>query len=60
MATFEKYGLIAGIIGAALLVIGVSAIYLPAGLIVAGLILMAWSAMVARSIALSHKNKKEG
>ena len=47
----EKAGFIAGIIGFLLLIAGVSAIYWPAGLVVAGVGLLGWSALVARSIA---------
>lgn len=49
----EKAGLIAGIVGFLLLIAGVSAIHWPAGLIVAGLGLLGWSALVARSLARS-------
>jgi len=58
MNPVEKYGLIAGLIGFVLLVLGVSLVSFAAGLIVAGLLLMAWSAMVARSVARTQQTEK--
>lgn len=53
--SIEKAGILTGIIGFLLLVAGVAAIYWPAGLIVAGLLLLAWSALVARSLARNQQ-----
>ena len=49
--TLDTTALVAGNIGFMLLVAGVGAIYWPAGLIVAGLFLLAWSFLVARAVA---------
>lgn len=49
--TLDKAAAAAGTIGFLLLVAGVGAIYWPAGLIVAGLFLLAWSFLVARAVA---------
>ncbi|MDD2728182.1 hypothetical protein [Malikia sp.] len=59
--TLDTAAMVAGSIGFLLLVIGVGAIYWPAGLIIAGLFLLAWSFLVARAVArqpaaeLAHK-----
>ena len=54
MQTPDGVAMSAGILGFMLLVIGIALISIPAAFIVAGTLLMAWSAMFARSIA-SHR-----
>ncbi len=49
--TLDTAAMAAGGIGFLLLVVGVGAVYWPAGLIVAGLFLLAWSFLVARAVA---------
>lgn len=57
----ERAGIVIGMVGFLLLVAGVSFIYWPAGLITAGLLLLAWSAMAARAAArLAQQNKGTG
>lgn len=51
MQTPDGVAMSAGILGFALLVAGIALISIPAALIVAGALLMAWSAMFARAIA---------
>jgi hypothetical protein len=49
--TLNDAAVISGVAGFLLLVAGVSAIYWPAGLVVAGVFLLCWSAIVARAVA---------
>lgn len=49
----ERAGIIAGLLGFALLVLGIACIYWPAGLVTAGVLLLAWSAMAARAAAFA-------
>ncbi|WP_216154090.1 hypothetical protein [Polynucleobacter sp. JS-Safj-400b-B2] len=43
-----------GVIGFLMISIGIALVYFPAGLIVAGIMLNAWSFVVARSVARSR------
>jgi hypothetical protein len=51
MSILDWATLFAGFLGLACIVIGAGMVYLPAGFIVAGLGLMAWSYIVARAQA---------
>ena len=51
MKTPNGVAMSAGILGFFLLVIGIALIYIPAALITAGVLLIAWSALFARAIA---------
>ena len=56
MQTPDGVAMSAGIFGFVLLVAGIALISIPAALIVSGALLMAWSAMFARSIAARGGN----
>jgi len=47
----ERTGFLVGLIGFLLLVIGIGCVYWPAGLIAAGVLMLAWSAMAASAAA---------
>jgi len=47
----ERAGVLVGLLGFLLLVVGIGCIYWPAGLVTAGALLLAWSAMAARAAA---------
>ncbi|HJV73160.1 MAG TPA: hypothetical protein VJ654_02975 [Noviherbaspirillum sp.] len=55
----ERAGIVAGLVGFVLLIAGISFIYWPAGLITAGLLLLAWSALAARAAAFAKRNDKD-
>jgi hypothetical protein len=59
----EKAGVAIGLLGFLLLVGGIACIYWPAGLITAGVLLLAWSALAARATAVAafeaRRNNKE-
>jgi hypothetical protein len=60
----ERTGFIVGLLGCLLLVAGIACIYWPAGLVTAGLLLLAWSFMAARAAAFAKfqaaRQNKEG
>jgi uncharacterized membrane protein HdeD (DUF308 family) len=49
----ERTGFVVGLLGCLLLIAGIACIYWPAGLIVAGLLLLTWSFMAARATAFA-------
>jgi hypothetical protein len=51
VGTPDAIAMSVGLLGLALLVIGLGLVYIPAAFIVAGVILMCWSYMAARAIA---------
>jgi hypothetical protein len=55
----ERAGIVVGMLGFLLLVAGVACIYWPAGLVIAGLLLLAWSAMAARAAAMTARQNKD-
>lgn len=51
MSILDWATLVAGILGLVAITVGAGMIYQPAGFIVAGIILLAWSYLVARAAA---------
>lgn len=63
VSDLESTGFLVGIIGFLLLIAGIACVYWPAGLIAAGLLMLAWSAMAAQAsarVAHAAKHNKEG
>jgi hypothetical protein len=57
MSILDWATLVAGILGLAAITIGAGMVYLPAGFIVAGACLLAWSYTVARAAARGSSNE---
>jgi len=55
MSFIDLATLVAGILGLASITIGAGMIFVPAGFIVAGIGLLAWSYIVARALARNNK-----